>query len=589
MALNVGMSPKSMGLIYLADTKHIVKPPRLSERWGVAEQSTGNVYGSRFMETSPAINFSQYFTIPLKYQGGLLVMAITPEIANINETKSTINFTTLKEFIEYDGGWNTKDKSYVGDVPEEVDWFYVKDIEVYIKGTDTTPLANDAIINVRNFVSVAQRYLSGITSPQTYGFKMTGTIDSNGTKAMYYNRDEQALPLQTGAKEVHLSNNSTRKMSYPNSLYNNYQHITSASAEYAKGPSIIMGLMDESHPKDYYMGKSRQISAYNHPDIPSNGRTIRNAYYTGNKPITFSVLGPYGNSTFFSSQKLNTLGTGSVTSNMTDVNTLNVNTILEQSTGDGYYSSHGVNRFYYGGVFSSSLPIHTQIVMALPTINTPLSIYNNAYPQLSTVTPVNLGKQFEDVDLGLYQFMIDNSAYSQLMNLVRSLITESLDPINAVPGQFVTKLVLTGTDIVMMMIGKQAMLSDLDNSFNGTLRVADVTTLGILSDVVETWNLHLPQTQTIEINDEFKKNKGNPFIKVPINRLFKSVREFYDYVDSLNITSFQNVNVTPYIDSEYNQVWEKWGKQLFKRGSSEYWGSTLASFKRPNDTSLTYK
>lgn len=587
MTLNVGMSPKSMGLIYLADTKDIVKPDRMSERWGVVEQSTEDVYGSRF---STSIAHYQYFTVPLKYQGGLLVMGVTPEIGYATSVTNLTPIQTLKDFIEYDGGRNTKDKTYVGEVPEEIDWFYVKDIEVYIKGTDTTPLANDAIINVRNHVAVTQRYVSGLTSPQTYGFKMTGTIDSNGTTAMYYNRDEQALPLQAGTKEVHLSTD-IRNMSYPNKLYSNYQHITSAGSEDRKGPSIIMGLLDESHPKDYDSRIRRQVSAYNYPDreLNSVARTIRDTYYTGNKPITFSVLGPYGNSTYFSSQKLDTLTPANLTSNMSDVNTLNVNTILEQSTGDNYYSSHGVNRFYYGGPFASALPIRTPIVMSLPTINTPLSIYNNAYPKLSTVTPVNLGKQFEDVDLGLYQFMIDNSAYSQLMNLVRSLLNESIDPTNAVPGQFVTKLVLTGTDIVMMMIGRQAMMSDLNNSFNSTLRVADVTSLGILSDVVETWNLHLPQTETIEINDEFKKNKGNPFIKVPINRLFKSVGEFYDYVESLNITSFQNVNVTPYIDSEYNQVWEKWGKQLFKRGSSEYRGTSNASFKRPNDTNIDYK
>ena len=591
MTLNVGMSPKSMGLIYMADTKDVVKQDRMSERWGVAEQTTGNVYGSTFMVTSS--NSRQFFTVPLKYQGGLLVMGVSPEIGNA--TRSPTSVQSLKTFIEYESR-NQKGKTYVGEVPEEIDWFFVKDIEVYIRGTDTIPLADNAEISVKNYYSITQRYWRGIQVPSTYGFKMTGTVDDNINYGMYVARDGTALPLQAGTREEHFSE-SNRRLTYPVSIYGNHSFTTYDS--YAWGPSLIMGLLDNTHPKDYSRNIGRTVSLFQYPDVTNDdgifstsSKTIASSYYTGNKPIEFTIDTQYGNTKFFNSPKMSNINPTTLTRDEIDINKTSYNTLIEYTGGYGigdFKASHGVNRFYHTSVWDNVLQFQTPMLFYLPTFNTPLSIFNNAYPDFSAVTPINIGKQFEDVDLGLYQFMIDNSAYSQLMNLVRSLISESLDPTNAVPGQFVTKLVLTGSDIVMMVIGKQAMLSDLDKTYNDTLKVADLTLKGILTDQHERWTISLPQTQTIEINGEFKKNKGQPFIKVPINRLFKSVGEFYDYVDSLNITSFQNVNVTPYIDSEYNQVWEKWGKQLFKRGRSEYSNSSLASFKRPNDTSLTYK
>ena len=97
MMVNKGLSPKSMGLIYMYDNTSNFGLNSVAS----LEKSIQDVYGSQILNYADKRieRRSQYYSIPLKYQGGLLVVAKSPE--PVYQSNGPILYATLKELECY--------------------------------------------------------------------------------------------------------------------------------------------------------------------------------------------------------------------------------------------------------------------------------------------------------------------------------------------------------------------------------------------------------------------------------------------------------------------------------------------------------
>ena len=220
----------------------------------------------------------------------------------------------------------------------------------------------------------------------------------------------------------------------------------------------------------------------------------------------------------------------------------------------------------------------------IPMNYDPLSIYNYALPSFSARTPINLGKEYRDTQLRTMDFIL-------LTDTIKSF------NFNVIQGYMngrdaITSLIIWLTELGLDLANREATLDDLDNSFSDELHVAESSSYALTSDRGERWTYTIPQTEIVQFkNGESRRNKDNPFYKVPINKLFKSVPEFYEYVADLGIGDFQKVNLAPYINSEYDRVWELWSQMRHRKAPAEYSYRTphLGYFKRRlDDANIDY-
>lgn len=482
--------------------------------------------------------------IPLYYRGGQIMGAVSPEV-----------FTRIpaRTFV--------KEIGYKHPLPEEFEWFYVEDIELYRDDSDAAEAAPDASVSARNYYAAP---LTGQTHTSSGGEGASLTPGRNELGRPFIDRVPEETP-------------NGNEVKYPiGRFHNTWVTHTVPLAHFV--PGIAEPLLDNNYG---YM--------YGYPD-----RDNRDIIYNGNQPTIFSTTDGIRGGSYYKFLNENS----------------NHNTIVEDSGISSSVPAHGPSARTFGRTWTYRYH--------LPLQNSQMSLYKYAYPFMSSPTPFNL-KLEEDARSKSYNDAVSaDEFFNKMMPLVMKLAvtttalfvsTAVAGPLGALAALFTMGVNKPGFIVGQMLAGSlesvihthDFVTIPLKNGYSKGHKMPDALLGNALSDNYSVWTLTFPQTETIQTEDgKFIKNRKNPFYKIPVNRLFKSVKEFYDWLEeekllgNVNVGFFAmsglrsphiKINMEPYMNTDYDIVWEKWSKDFHQPLAY----SLPRYDRRPNDTDILYK
>lgn len=509
-----GLLPGTFGTIMIVDITDIKTSEKYFTNYTMLESAFNKV--GRVIDSWLTSNK----LIPMGYSHGHLIVALSPDIFNKNYPNLTLD--RHKNHIKFKSN-----------IPDEFKWFFVESIEIYERDADATDDTQDASIKARNYYTVP------VPSDYTYTYRSDGEIllskgrDSSGVDPIERLPDKNPSTIGDGDGV------------WPR---RNYQNIW--TTQYVTMGGFIHGIADP-----IYGGRG---NLYSGVDM-YNDSNLTTYTYNGNRK-TLLKSSEVRNHTFFLNSKLKLIRSFQNSISQLSDNKLNndTNSTIIEDNSSTWWPGHGVFRETFGTA---------RYNYGLPLQYTHLSRYLYGYPDSTITTSMNLGNDYEATLGGYHTALATQTVLKEIINGVFNFL---LAP-NKLEASMA--IVNSGVNSLFAIADRLIIRADLDKVWNDVKTIPDVSGNNIIVDNFDSWEIALPQTATLE-NDKnnFIKSKKDPFLTIPVNKLFKSVDEFNDWL-KLNkisykvyagydeITGQMKVNLKPWMDTDYNKVWEYWAQQ----------------------------
>lgn len=564
-----GLFPSAFGLIFTSDAT-ILKPygsyPATSggyHDYKIIEDAYDNIRTNRMPDLYPSV-LDEYRNsrreknfIPLRYTGGQIVAALSPEM---------LMRYTPQRFAQNIG--------YKYNVPEEFEWFYVESLELYRDDADGIENADNATVTARNYMS----------APHT---GQTVTTYKDGVVELIKGRNEQGRPFIDRLPTINPSGSPATKMAYP---MNRFQNIW--GTQFVTMGHYVFGIADTLYggTQGWESGNNADYGGF----MVEPDRHERVDIYNGNEPTVLTVTDGFRGGEYYKFYNYNKKH----------------DTIYEDSGNHAWFPGHGPSSRIFGA--SIAHRYH------LPLENSQLSLYKYAYPNMQSPTVFNEKIENDTRNRNFNDITIFNEAMNEMKEVLKEMFilfilgwTSSKLPVPVVNvalsryfykemGLKVVELIWAGIEPVLH--SDYVTTLQWKDSYSKGHKIPELLNGNVLTDNYTVWTMNIPQTETIRtVEGESIKNRKEPFVTIPVNRLFKSIKEFYDWLEeegmmgNVNVGFFAHsgirapnmrVNMEPWMDTEYNEVWDKWSKGYHISMAHSINGYD----RRPqNDTDIYYK
>ena len=497
--------------------------------------------------------------IPLRYTGGQIIAALSPEM-----------------LMRYSPQRFAQSIGYKYEVPEEFEWFYVESLEVYRDDADGIEKAENASVSARNYMS----------APYT---GQTVTVYTNdGRVGISDGRNEQGRPFIDRLPALNPSHGiRNENVAYPMNRFQNIwgtQVVTMGQYVFGIADTLYGGTQGwESGINTDYGGFMVEPDRHDDKDI-----------YNGNEPTILSVTDGFRGGDYFKFYNYNKKH----------------DTIYENSGIYSWFPGHGPSSRIFGASINNTYH--------LPLENTQLSLYKYAYPNMQSPTVFNEKIENDVRNRNYNDMVLFNEAMNEIKEVVKDMVLLFIAarvanrlPIPIVRGALkshfykelgikVVELVWAGVEPILH--SDYVTTLQWKNSYSKGHKIPEYLNGNVLTDNYTVWTMNIPQTETIRtVEGKSIKNRKDPFVTIPVNRLFKSIKEFYDWLAEEGMmrnpptglfshsgkrAPNMKVNMEPWMDTEYNEVWDKWSK-----GYHIAMAHNISGYdRRPqNDTDIYYK
>lgn len=521
--------------------------------------------------------------IPIKYSNGQVMMAISP---------SSFDGSAIRKGRGNESGLKTISEGI--DMPDEAQWFYVSDLEVYDKSSDGITKSNDArivfenyhtisggnsafgIITARNRSQLLPKNFKNASALYDYTFyrglphsinmgwvKREGRNDT-GAPPVYFMIDDFGLLRQTltGRVQDYMRRSNIISKGYPliMSPHTSEAGLINLSA-YWNYPLTLHGLIPPTM-RSYML--DNYVKPYSEFENAYNGKHV----YDGNRLIIMETdltnsTQFYSNFNEYTMERLNEVGR--------------------------YGFPWSYSQDTTGGALGYLSMVENKNLSSLlmPTLSKTgrLSLYQGVQPNIKIETPMNLGvnhKMRNDVYMKTLLGTSLAKAFIEIMILgslkVKELNVNEVIKVGQSKNNVISNAIGYARD-GLEYVNYEAIVANLKYSYTDETTFAEnvpggsgFSTSSYTSSNYETRKLILPQTQSLitEQGDEFKNRR--PFVKIPVNKLFKSVNEYNTYIkDEFGGVmgrgdNFIKANIKPWLKSDYDYVWKLWSQGIFDTG-----------------------
>ena len=463
---------------------------------------------------------------------------------------------------------------YKYEVPEEFEWFYVESLELYRDDADGIEKADNATVSARNYMA----------APYT---GQTVTIYNDGKVGISNGRNEQGRPFIDRLPAENPSSTSVKSMAYP---MNRFQNIW--GTQVVSMGQYVFGIADTLYggTQGFEPGINKDYGGF----MVEPDRHDKKDIYNGNEPTILSVTDGFRGGDYFKFYNYNKKH----------------DTIYENSGSYPWYPGHGPSSRIFGASINNTYH--------LPLENSQLSLYKYAYPNMQSPTPFNEKIENDVRNRNFNDMILFNEAMNEIKEIVKDMVVlfvlgwaSGKLPIPIVRGALkshfykelgvkVVELVWAGVEPILH--SDYITTIQWKNNYSKGHKIPEYLNDNVLTDNYNVWTMNIPQTETIRtVEGKSIKNRKDPYVTIPVNKLFKSIKEFYDWLEeegmtrtthtgtyrpSVNRAPNMRVNMEPWMDTEYNEVWDKWSKGYHIAMAN----STARYDRRPqNDTDIYYK